>query len=365
MIQTPPSSVLARRQLLLRSVQVAALCGAAKLGLSNALVSPPQAPRLSALGAGGPHALRVVVPSLQGTPAFPLWCAERLGFFGRQGASVALLDEASDDMALRRLQRGEADLALVGLSSLITNALGAASHWRVVLQLWRTPQTVLMVSRRAVARYLAPGQLSGLRIGVGTSGIAGGHTALMALKTGGVPANGVSWVNVGSWEGALTAMAKLQVDALVAQDPVVNLLERDFSMQIAADTRSQSGTRALFGHDYPGLCLVARTPWLSANLAQVHAAVLAITRAMKWLQTAQAGDWAKVLPELPSLGQRSDYILAWEKGRAALSSSALPREDDVSAVMRVMKGLHLKPTFESNWRQVMAPEFVERALSQT
>ena len=358
-----PSRALTRRQLLRQGVQLAGLTSLG-LGVGSSHASDG-VERAQHLGAdAGKTNLRVAVPALHSTPAFPLWCAERLGMFARQGLALQLQDEASDELALRRLQRGESDFALVGLSSLICNSLDDANQWRVVLQLWRSPQTALLVSRRVVQRYLAPAQLAGLRIGLGTSGVAGSHLVRSVLAAGGLAPDAVQWVSLGSAEGALTAMEHLQVDALVAQDPVVSLLERDFPVQVAADTRSLQGIRGVFESGYAGACLVARTAAIGANTARTQAVVQAVLLAMKWLETAQTADWAKVMPTLPHLGQRSDHILAWEKARSALSADGQPLEGDVSAVLASMRQLKLKPTFDGDWRRVVAPQFVQRAKIQ-
>ena len=355
------SRALTRRQLLLRSGQLGVLGASLGLGITHASDGPERPHNPADFNKNN---LRVTVPALHSTLAFPLWCAERLGMFAKQGLSLQLQDEASDELALRRLQRGESDFALVGLSSLICNGLDDANQWRAVLQLWRSPQTALLVSRRVVTRYLAPVQLAGLRIGLGTSGVAGSHMARSVLAAGGLAADSVQWVNLGSAEGALTAMEHLQVDALVAQDPVVSLLERDFPVQVAADTRSMQGIRAVFEPGYAGPCLVARTASMGANAGRTQAVVQAVLQAMKWLETAQTADWVKVIPTQPSLGQRRDHILAWEKARSALSADGLPREADVNAVLTSMRHLKLKPAFDSDWRRVVAPQFVQRAQSQ-
>ena len=146
-----PSRALTRRQLLRQGVRLAGLTSVG-LGVGSSHASDG-VERAQHLGAdAGKTNLRVAVPALHSTPAFPLWCAERLGMFARQGLALQLQDEASDELALRRLQRGESDFALVGLSSLICNSLDDANQWRVVLQLWRSPQTALLVSRRVVQR---------------------------------------------------------------------------------------------------------------------------------------------------------------------------------------------------------------------
>ncbi|WP_157667615.1 ABC transporter substrate-binding protein [Comamonas serinivorans] len=323
-----------------------------------ALAQDGVAPRLSAT-----TGLRVVVPGLHATQAFPLWCADRFSHLAQQGLLVRWSDEATDALALQKLQRGEADLAVVGLPSLLTGATDGPGPWRVLMQLWRSPQSVLLVSRRAVERYLAPTQLSGLRIGIGAPGAAASHTAWAVLHKGGVTTQAVNWVSLGAQEGALSALAHMQVDALVAQDPVVNLLERDFPVQIAADTRTLQGSRALFGGDYGGTCLVARTAWLGANPQPAQALVLALARALKWLQTAQTSDLAKVLPAQLGVGKQADHILAFEKARGALSVDGALRPDDLVATLAVMDRLQITPV-EGDWRRALAPQWIEQARGQ-
>jgi NitT/TauT family transport system substrate-binding protein len=228
------------------------------------------------------------------------------------------------------------------------------------MQLWRSPQAVLLVSRRAVQRYLAPVQLSGLRIGIGMPSAAGSHAAWAALRKGGVATSAVDWVSLGASEGALAALEHMQVDALVAQDPVVSLLERDFAVQIAADTRTLTGSRALFGTDWVGTCLVARASWVSANAQRAQAAVSALARSLKWLQTAQAGDLVKVLPAQLGVGRVADHVLAFEKARSALSSDGVLSGDDMGAMLDVMRRLQAKPT-AGDWRRALAPQFAEQA----
>lgn len=363
MFNEPPLSRLAHGVTRRHAMQRLMACAA--VGAGGGMASPAWGMGQAEAGKAGqaPESLRISVPGWHATQAMPLWCADRLGFFAQQGLSVAWSEDATDVLALQRLQRGELDLAMVGLSSLLAGGSEGPLAWRVLLQPWRAPQAVLLVSRRAVQRYLAPVQLAGGRIGIAVPGAAGSHVAWAALHKGGVKASEVEWVHLASTEDALAALGARQVEALVTQDPVVSLLERDLGAQIAADTRTQTGTRALFGADWVGACVVARSSWVAANAQRTQAAVSALVRALKWLQTAQAGDLVKVLPEHLGLGKPADHVLAFEKARSALSGDGLPADGDVGAMLEGLRGLNTRPA-PGDWRRALAPQFARQAQAQ-
>ena len=93
------------------------------LGVSRANDVPEGGPErsLTPNPPGGKTSLRLAVPALHSTPAFPLWCADRLGLFARQGLALQVQDGRIAHPTVSTGLRGDVDgtpwVAVQGVAS--------------------------------------------------------------------------------------------------------------------------------------------------------------------------------------------------------------------------------------------------------
>jgi NitT/TauT family transport system substrate-binding protein len=157
-----------------------------------------------------------------------------------------------------------------------------------------------------------------------------------ALQRAGLSAQDVSYVGVGTGAGALEALRSGQIDAICNVEPVISLLEHRGEVKIIADTRTLSGTRAVFGGLLPSTCLYASESFVRENPLTCQALTRSIVRALKWLRTASPQDMLQAVPESYFLGDRGLYLLAFSKVRESYSLDGLLDQIDSQTVLQAL-----------------------------
>ena len=102
-----------------------------------------------------------------------------------------------------------------------------------------------------------------------------------------------------------------------------SMLEQTGDIKIVADTRTEAGTRALFGGENPAAVIYTKKAFIDANPNTVQAIVNAEYKALQWLKTASAEDVASLVPENYLLGDRKLYMAAFQSSRASYSQTGL------------------------------------------
>ena len=105
-------------------------------------------------------------------------------------------------------------------------------------------------------------------------------------------------------------MRRGEVDALVNVDPVISLLESQKLIKVVADTRTEEGSRAVYGGALPAAALYMRPAYAEKNPATVQALVNALVRGLRWVQTHSPEEIAKVMPAEYALGDPALYVEA-------------------------------------------------------
>ena len=72
----------------------------------------------------------------------------------------------------------------------------------------------------------------------------------------------VSIIGVGGGAGAVAAMKKGELDALVNLDPVISKLEQDGDIVILANSRTEEGNMKLFGGNNPAAVVYMKTDFI-------------------------------------------------------------------------------------------------------
>src|SRR5262249_45866275 len=112
---------------------------------------------------------------------------------------------------------------------------------------------------------------------------------------------------------------KGEIDALSNLDPMMTLLERDGAIRVVADSRTEEGTRAIFGGSNPAAVLYVKQDFIARNPNTVQALVNAFYKTLKWLEKATPEQVAATVPEDYWLGDKALYIAAVKASKPAYS----------------------------------------------
>ena len=191
-----------------------------------------------------------------GLPYLPLIIAQQRKYFADEGLEVEIAAFAGGSKALQSLMGGSSDVASGAYSNTLTMAAKGQKLKNFVVQV-RYPALTIAVSRRVADRYKSPADLKGMKIGVSAPGSSTHMIVNHLLSKGGLTSNDVSIIGVGTSAGAVAAVEKGEIDAIINSDPVMTKLEADNAVTVIAETRTAKGTQELFGGPYPEAGLYA------------------------------------------------------------------------------------------------------------
>ena len=141
-----------------------------------------------------------------------------MGYFRDEGLQVEISDFAGGAKALQALVGGSADVVSGAYEHTINMQSKGQSITAFVLQ-GRAPQIVLGVSSKTMPDYKSIADLKGRKIGVTAPGSSTNMMANFVLAKGGLKPSDVSFIEVGTSSGALSAMRAGQIDAIASTCP--------------------------------------------------------------------------------------------------------------------------------------------------
>lgn len=250
----------------------------------------------------------------------PLTVAERKGFFKTQGLDVEIQDFAGGAKSLQALVGGSVD-AVAGAYEHTIRMQAKDQDIRAIVELGRYPGIVVAV--RKGASWSSPADFKGMKVGVTAPGSSTNILMNVVLAQGGLTPQDVSFIGVGSAASAVAAMRNGGIDALSHLEPVVTMLERAGDIRIVVDTRTEEGTKAVFGGANPAAVVYAKQSFLSANPQTAQALTNAFHAALQWMKAASAEDIAGLVPPEYLLGDKALYMAAVEKSRPSRSQTGV------------------------------------------
>jgi NitT/TauT family transport system substrate-binding protein len=134
-------------------------------------------------------------------------------------------------------------------------------------------------------------------------------------------------------------MQKGEIDVISHLDPVISKLESDGDITILIDTRTEAGTRALFGGSNPAATLYTKKDFIDANPVTTQRLVNAFMKSLKWLQTATPEDVAANVPPEYHLGNKPLYLKAVQNSLESYSRTGIVPPDGMASVMDMLKQL--------------------------
>jgi NitT/TauT family transport system substrate-binding protein len=286
------------------------LVGAVALALSLAGTAHSQAPEKKqlTLGVGGKTALYYL----------PLTICERLGYFKEQGLDVTINDFRGGAQSLQALVGGSVDV-VTGAYEHTIRMQAKGQDIRALIELGRFPGIVVALRKDKAASYKSAVDLRGLKIGVTAPGSSTNFFVMYLMSKAGLKPADASYIGVGIGPSAVAAIKKGELDALSNLDPVMTKLEQDGDIKIIADSRTEEGTRAIFGGSNPAAVLYAKQDFIEKNPNTAQALVNAFFKTLKWLEQATPEQIAATVAEDYFLGDKPLYVAAVKANKPVYS----------------------------------------------
>ena len=242
----------------------------------------------------------------------PLTVAERKGFFKEQGLDVTINDFGGGAKSLQALVGGSVDV-VTGAYEHTIRMQAKGQDIRAVVELGRFPGITIAVRKDLADKVKSAADFKGLKIGVTAPGSSTSLTAQYAMVKAGLKATDAPIIGVGAGASAVAAMKQGQVDVISHLDPVTSKLEADGDVVALIDTRTEAGTKALFGGSNPAAVLYLKNDFAEKNPVTTQKLVNAFVKALKWLETAKPEDVADLVPAEYHLGDKPLYLRLGEE----------------------------------------------------
>jgi NitT/TauT family transport system substrate-binding protein len=252
----------------------------------------------------------------------PLTLAERLGYFKEQGLDVTISDFAGGSKSLQALIGGSVDV-VTGAYEHTIRMQAKGQDIKAVVELGRFPGMVLAVKKAHQGKVKTFGDLKGMKIGVTAPGSSTNFVLNALIAKDGLKPTDVSVIGVGGGPGAVAAMKRGDIDALVNLDPVISKLDQDGDIFILADLRTEEGNMKAFGGNNPAAVVYLRTDFIEKNPQTVQRIVNAFYKTLKWLEKATPEQVAATVPPEYHLGDKALYMKAVAASRAMYSKDGI------------------------------------------
>ncbi|HEY8564770.1 MAG TPA: ABC transporter substrate-binding protein [Beijerinckiaceae bacterium] len=268
----------------------------------------------------------------------PLTVAERKGYFKEEGLEVEINDFGGGAKSLQALIGGSVDV-VTGAYEHTIRMQAKGQDVRAVCELGRFPAIVIGVRKERAAQIKSVADLKGAKIGVTAPGSSTALTAQYAMVKAGLKAGDAALIGIGGGASAVAAMKKGEIDAISHLDPVIAKLEADGDIQVLVDTRTEAGTRALFGGSNPAAVLYLKKDFIDKNPATTQRLTNAFAKSLKWLQTASPEEVAEAVPPEYHLGDKPLYLRAVKNSLESYSRNGVIAPEGMASVMEMLKVL--------------------------
>jgi len=268
----------------------------------------------------------------------PLTVAEKKGFFKEEGLDVAINDFGGGAKSLQALVGGSVDV-VTGAYEHTIRMQAKGQDIVAVAELGRYPGIVIAVHKSKADQIKSAADLKGMKIGVTAPGSSTMLTAQYAMVKAGLKPTDAAFIGVGGGASAVAAMKKGEIDAIAHLDPVISKLESDGDIKVLIDTRTEAGSKALWGGSNPAAVLYMKRDFVEKNPNTTQRLTNALVKALKWLATAKPEDVAAVVPEEYHLGDKPLYMEAVKKSLEGYSRDGVASEAGMQSVLATLQAL--------------------------
>jgi NitT/TauT family transport system substrate-binding protein len=292
----------------------------------------------------------------------PLTIAETRGFFKEAGLQVETNDFGGGSRALQALLGGSVDV-VTGAYEHTIRMQTKGQDVRAVLELGRFPGIVLAVKKDKAAQIRTPADLKGMKIGVTAPGSSTNFFVNFLMAKAGVNPKDAAFIGVGTGLSAVAAIKRGEIDAIANLDPVVSKLETDGDVVIMADTRTEAGTRAIFGGSNPAAVVYLKNEFIEKNPNTTQAIVTAFHKALTWIAAASPEEIAKAVPETYYLGDRDLYVRAVKASLETYSRTGIIQLEGMKSALGMLKEFdaELKDVKDEDLPRTFVDRFARKA----
>ena len=265
----------------------------------------------------------------------PLTIAEKKGYFAEEGLNVTINDFKGGSQSLQALQGGSVDVVAGAYEHTIRMQVKGRPVIALI-ELGRFPGIVLAVKSALKDKVKKPGDLKGMKVGVTAPGSSTNNFVNYLLAKDGVKPDEVSIIGIGAGPTAVAAIKRGEIDALSNLEPVISTLTRDDSVYVLADTRTEEGSKAIFGGNSSAAVLYATPEFIEKNPETTQRLVNAMHKALKWIAQASGEDIAATVPEEYYLNDRSLYVEAVKHSLATYSRDGIITDASMKAAQELL-----------------------------
>lgn len=268
----------------------------------------------------------------------PLTIAERKGFFTEEGIDAEISDFGGGARSLQALIGGSVDV-VTGAYEHTIRMQAKGQDVRAVCELGRLPGIVIGVRKDLAGTVTSIADVKGRKIGVTAPGSSTALAVQFAMIKAGLKASDAPLIGVGGGAGAIAAIKRGEIDAIAHLDPVIAKLEADGDIRILVDTRTEAGTRALFGGPNPAAVVYTKKDWIEHHPAAMQKVVNAFAKALRWIAAASPEAIADLVPATHQFGDRALYVQAVKNSLASYSRTGSPTWEGMTSVLDLVRTL--------------------------
>jgi NitT/TauT family transport system substrate-binding protein len=265
----------------------------------------------------------------------PLTIAEEKGFFKEEGLDVTINDFRGGGQALQALIGGSVD-AVTGAYEHTIRMQAKGQDVRAVLELGRFPGIVLAVKKQHADKVNKPGDLKGMKIGVSAPGSSTHNFLNFLLARDGLRPEDVSVITVGTGASAIAAMKQGELDGFSNLELSVAQLEREGAIKVLVDTRTEQGTKALFGANNPAAVLYMKADFYEKNPKTGQALTNALWKALKWIEKSTPEEITAAVPAAYHVGDKELYTQGVKLAQPGYSRDGIVTREGMDAAMKLL-----------------------------
>ena len=238
--------------------------------------------------------------AVSGPPAqiyfLPVVLAKYLGYFDDAGVDVELQHFNSGSRALQAVVGGSADIVAGAYENTVRMQAKGQTMQSFVL-FGRYPQNVLGIAKADAASYKSPADLKGKKVGITGPGSATQTFLNLILASAGLQPSDVTTIAVGAGATAVAGMKRSgELNAISNLDLAITELSMSGDITVVVDSRTEAGTKAVYGGDYASGSLYAPADFVTKNPETAQAIANAMVRTLKWMAAAKPEDIVAKVP---------------------------------------------------------------------
>jgi len=279
-------------------------------------------------------ALRIAVGGQAQFIYLPLTLAQQLGYYEEQGLGVEIADLKGGSEALAALVGGSVDV-VCGFYEHTIRAQSQGKHLVMVVLFDLRPGMVLMLGKTHLNQVRSIRDLAGRPVGVTAPGSTTDAMLKYLLQQNGLHPQAIPAVTAGTTT-MIAAIEQDRVWAGITVDPVASKLSRDGTARPLYDTRTEEGTREVFGGPWPAGGLYTTVDFLEKNPRTVQALVNAAVKTLKFIRSHSAPEIASRMPEPFLAGDPDLYVASLEANLGMFSPDGLMPADGPANVLKTL-----------------------------